>query len=383
MITDLWFRQDLADLASVGRLREPQTLTDLTSTTARMHDREVVVFCSNDYLNMRWHPALQTVLHDWSKPVGAGASRMVSGDLHPLQTTERALCAWLSAPSALLFSSGYAANVGAIGAVSSTDDVVFSDSLNHASIVDGCRLARSRTVVYPHNDVAALTQLIVANQPFRRGWIVTESIFSMDGDTAPLVALRRLADQFSLGLYVDEAHALGICGDQGRGQLNTQGVCADLMIGTFGKSLGVAGAFAAGSEALRSVLWNRARSFVFSTGLPLPQVALIQRAIQLVQSSDESRSRLIANINQLGRLLGELTTADARRAISPIFPVILGDEARTVACSRALLERGFFVSAIRPPTVPRGTSRLRITVSADHTLTQMEGLAHALRDCLL
>ncbi len=383
MTTDDWFLNEIADLKAQSRFRTPQMITDISPTTAKLSNRELTVFCSNDYLNLRWHPTFRLVLHEWQLPVvGAGASRMVSGDVDSIREAEHALCNWLQLPASLLFSSGYAANVGAIGAIAGPEDVIFSDALNHASIVDGCRLSRAKTVVYQHRDTAELEHLIQRAKPFRRGWIVTESVFSMDGDLAPLVELRALADLNQLGLYVDEAHSLGIFGDRGRGLLAASSVHADVLVGTFGKSLGVAGAFVAGSQALRQILWNKARSFVFSTGINVAQALLNKCAVGLIQSEDASRTALARNVAHLTANFAAMGTTSPRDVATPIFPVLLGSESAAVQCSEDLRRDGFFVSAIRPPTVPRGTSRLRITVTAGHTGPQIDALTTALESVL-
>lgn len=379
MITDHWFETEIADLQSQSRFRTPQMLTDLSPTKARLFGQEVTVFCSNDYLNLRWHPGFREALSDWTGPVGAGASRMVSGDVDPIRETETALQDWLGVQASLLLSSGYAANVGALTAIASSEDVIFSDSLNHASIVDGARLSRARVAVYPHRSVDALKELIQTQRPFRRGWIVTESLFSMDGDFAPLAELSALASQEQLGLYVDEAHSLGLFGPAGRGACAAAGVVPAVLIGTFGKSLGVSGAFVAGSSSLRSILWNKARSFVFSTGINVVHAVLLKQAISLIQLQDSQRQRLNNNCALLERHFRDLALPSPRESGSPIFPLLLGSEASAVECSAALRELGFFVSAIRPPTVPRGTSRLRMTVSAAHTEDEIAQFAAALK----
>lgn len=383
-MTTQWFEDDLAEQAANARLREPRTLHYLDATTADLGGKRVVVFCGNDYLGLRAHPRLAAALRGAvdAAGVGSGASRLVSGDLPIFNDAEQGFARFVGADAALLFTSGFAANVGAIPAIASAEDVVFSDALNHASIVDGCRLSRARTVVFEHANVAHLRAQITAQAHYRRAWIVTESVFSMDGDVAPLRELRTVADECGAGLYVDEAHGVGVFGPGGRGVCADRGVRADVLIGTLGKALGGAGAFVAGSHALRLWLWNRARSFVFSTGASVPNAAMALEAVRLLSESPALVDSVRSRASALRDALEQHGVSVGGDRDCPILPVLIGDDSLAVAVSRRLLERGFFVSAIRPPTVPRGTSRLRITVSAAHTNEQIEALAAAVKDSL-
>lgn len=383
-MTQHWFESDLDEQRAATRLREPRTLDYRDNTHAVLSGSLVTVFCGNDYLGLRSHPQLANAVREQLTldTVGSGASRLVSGDIPIFGEAETAFARFVSSEASLLFSSGFAANVGTLPAVATTGDVIFSDALNHASIVDGCRLSRARTVVFEHANTRALIAEIAAARPFRRGWIVTESVFSMDGDIAPIADLRRIADREGLGLYVDEAHGIGVFGAGGRGVCSEQNARPDVLIGTLGKALGGAGAFVAGSRALRLWLWNRARSFVFSTGVSVPNAAMALAGIQLVEAEPGRISAVRARAAQLRAALRARGVIAGGRDDCPIVPVIVGDDARAVSVSLALLERGFFVSAIRPPTVPRGTSRLRITVSAMHTEDEIERLATATSECL-
>lgn len=383
-MTDHWFEADLAELRATTRLREPRTLHYLDHTHAVLNERLVTVFCGNDYLGLRSHPCLVDEINRQLalNTVGSGASRLVSGDLPIYSEAESVFARFVGTQASLLFSSGFAANVGTLPALATTGDVIFSDVLNHASIVDGCRLSRARTVVFDHANPRALQLAIAAARPFRRGWIVTESVFSMDGDVAPIGELRSIADREGLGLYVDEAHGIGVFGAGGRGVCAEQAVRPDVLIGTLGKALGGAGAFVAGSHALRLLLWNRARSFVFSTGVSVPNAALALAAVRLLERETDRIRTVRSRAMQLRAKLRALGVPVGGRDDCPIVPVLLGHEARALRVSSALLDRGFFVSAIRPPTVPRGTSRLRITVSAMHTELEVEQLAVAINECL-
>ncbi|MBZ0234053.1 MAG: aminotransferase class I/II-fold pyridoxal phosphate-dependent enzyme, partial [Deltaproteobacteria bacterium] len=294
------------------------------------------------------------------------APRLITGNVALCEELEHALASLHGATGARLFNSGYAANTGVIPILAEKGDVVFSDELNHASIIDGCRLSRAQIVVYRHNDLEHLSELLAAH-PGRRRLVVTESIFSMDGDLSPLGTLRELTAAAGAILMVDDAHAVGAVGD-GRGLGWSAG--ADVVIGTLGKAFGAAGAYVLGTAALVDVLWNRARSLVFSTGLPVPALAAGLAAVRLVSSEEGTTLR--------ERLERHRRTIDSA---SHIVPFVVGDDRRAVAAMNRLMEAGLLVQAIRPPTVPVGTSRLRLSLSAaltDADLGQIMGALDAL-----
>lgn len=336
----------LAELDEAGRLRAPISLPP-----------DALVLCSNDYLGYAERP-LET-----SAPAGSGASRLISGDHPHHRAAEQALAGWVGAEDALLFTSGYAANVGLMSSLAARGDLVISDALNHASIIDGCRLSRAEVAVVPHRDVDAIASKL-AGSVHRRRWVVTESYFSMDGQSPDLRSLREVCDAHGAGLIVDEAHALGVFGRGGRGLCAEAGVRADVLVGTLGKSLGLQGAFVAGPAVLRRWLWNRARSFVFSTGpSPVISAAVPDRVTTLIED-EARRARLHDASDALRaglRARGANVPTDNH---GPVVPWILGGETEAVEMSRALLARGLFVQAIRPPTVPPGTARLRFTLNA-------------------
>lgn len=363
---------ELADLDRRGLLRLPPE-------PGQPERGGLLVLCSNDYLGYSAAP--------WPAgggDSGAGASRLVTGERAEHAGAERAIAAWLRVGASLLFASGYAANVGAIAALARRGDVVLSDALNHASIIDGCRLSGARVIVHPHRDVAAVERALrevrsgaaggAAPPPAERPrvWVVTESLFSMDGDTPDLRALRALCDAHDAALYVDEAHAIGVLGPEGRGLCAEVGVRPDVLVGTLGKALGLQGAFVAGAPVLRTYLWNRARSFVFSTGV---SPALAARAVERVERAardDEGRARLRENASRLRAGLGRLGVATPADSRGPILPWLVGSPSEALALSRALREEGVVVQPIRPPTVPPGTSRLRITATAALTSADIE-----------
>lgn len=314
---------------------------------------------------------------------GAGASRLVSGHLSFHQEAEEHFARHFGAGSALLSSSGYAANVGALSSLLSSDDVVFSDTLNHASLIDGIRLSRAQVVVFPHNDTEALRRAVRARPDRRRAWIVTESLFSMDGDLAPLAEIEEIALEHGCQRYVDEAHSTGVLGPQGRGNCHELAHPPEVRMIGFGKALGSSGALIAGPTALRPWLWNHSRSFIFSTAIAPGPVAAARCATVLLASDPTPLERLRANI----ALMREAFTAEGIFTLAthpevPILPVLIGDDGAALKLGEALLERGYFVHPIRPPTVPMGTARLRITVSAAHEPEELRAFVATLANLL-
>lgn len=357
---------DLDALAQQGLLREP-----LAPSTALLD------LCSNDYLGYARDPWPELDARS-----GAGASRLVSGNLGEHTLAEGAIASWLGAESALLFSSGYAANVGVLTALAGRGDLVVSDALNHASIIDGCRLSGATIRVTPHLDVDAVASALASSTGMRRRWVVTESYFSMDGDTPDLAALRAVCDAHDAALIVDEAHALGVFGPEGRGLAAAASVRPDVLVGTAGKALGLHGAFVVGSRALCHWLWNRARSFVFSTGISPALAAAIHQRVTRARTDDAARARLAAAAQQLRGAIVELHGAERVRGHGPIIPWVIGDPSTAVSISNRLRERGILARAIRPPTVPAGTSRLRITATAGLSETDLDTAVTALRTAL-
>lgn len=326
-----------------------------------------IVLSSNDYLGLaRTPPALAEGPTPAESPdPGAGASRLVSGERPEHLGLERDLAAWLRTPAALAFSSGYAANVGLLAALAGPGDLVVSDALNHASIVDGCRLSRARLAVVAHRDAGAVERALAEHHgESGRRFVVTESYFSMDGDSPDLVALRRIADDHGAALLVDEAHAVGVFGPEGRGLAAARGVVPDALVGTFGKALGAQGAFVAGSAELIAWLWNRARPFVYSTGLSPLIASLVRRNVAFVRQADPARTRLAALAERLRASLRAFGYRVPDASHGPVVPLLVGPSRAALELSAALAERGIWVPAIRPPTVPEGSARLRLTVNA-------------------
>lgn len=366
---------------AAGLLRRLRPIDGPQDPWVTIEGRRVLLLCSNNYLGLATHPALREAAaraaRDWG--VGAGASRLISGSLRLHEALEEQLAALKGTAAALLFGSGYQANVGAITALVGSDDAVFSDELNHASIIDGCRLSRARVLVYPHNDVEALAALLTRHSA-RRRLVVTESVFSMDGDSAPLAAICDVADRYGAFVMVDEAHATGVLGPTGGGLVEAAGLRGRvaLQVGTLGKALGTYGAFVAGSRAVVDLLVNAARSFVYTTALPPPAVAAAAAAVNVLQAEPQRRQQLAANASTLWHGLRD-AGLQVGAAPGHIIPVHIGDAERTMQWSEALLAAAVFVQGIRPPTVPPGTARLRVTVMSTHTATDLAAAVNAFR----
>ncbi len=376
-----WAEEELASYDERGLKRFLEPLQSPQGAVVTVGGRALVNFSSNDYLGLandaRIAEAAAAALSRHG--VGAGASRLLVGDSEAHQSLERRLCRFESSEAALLFNSGYAANVGVLSALCGPLDVIFSDELNHASIIDGCRLSRARVEVYPHRDVAALEKRL-SSASARRKLVVTDAVFSMDGDLAPLEQLVDVCARRGAALVVDEAHATGVLGPRGAGLCEEKGLSSrvDVRIGTLSKALGVFGAYAATSRPVRELLVHRARSLVFSTALPPAICAAAERAIDVCETDESLRKRLWRNIHRFAEGLRRLGFAVEPR--SAIFPVVLGAPEAAVAAASRLRERGLLVKAIRPPTVPEGTSRLRFALSAAHTDSHVDAALEALAE---
>jgi 8-amino-7-oxononanoate synthase len=339
--------------AAIGAAKEQNLFRDRPPVT----ENHSLSYCSNDYLGLaRDRPPPEAT--------GAGASRLVSGDLPIHAHLEVAVAGLVRQAAALVFTSGYAANVGLLSALAGPGDLVVSDAWNHASIIDGARLSRARIAVVPHLDLDAV-EAALKDRAERRAFVVTESYFSMDADCPDLAALRRLCDDQGAALVVDEAHALGVLGPEGRGLCAAAGIQADALVGTFGKAFGAGGAFVAGCPSLVTWLWNRARSFVFSTGLSPVVAAGALQGLRRAQGEPQRRERVGQAATRLREGLEGLGVHIV--GLGHIVPWIVGEPGKAVAVASALTDRGLSVRAIRPPSVPTGTARLRLTVTADHS----------------
>jgi 8-amino-7-oxononanoate synthase len=379
-----WIDAELEALAAKGLRRSLEPLASAQGAVVRVGGRSLVNLCSNDYLGLAGDPRLRRAAAEAAEAegAGAGAARLVAGDLAIHGRLERRLAAAKGTEAALLFNSGYHANAGVPPALVGRADAIFSDVLNHASILDGCQLSRAALVRYRHLDVEELEGLLSRTRA-RRKLVVTDTVFGMDGDAAPLREIAELCDRHGAMLYVDEAHATGVLGPTGGGLAEALGVAdrVDVHMGTLGKALGSFGAYVAGTRALVDWLVSRARTFVFTTALPPAACGAALAALDLVAAEPERRARLHVLSARMKAGLERLGFS-MRGVVAPIFPVILGEEERALAASRALRERGFFVRAIRPPTVPRGTSRLRVSLTAGHDQAQVDGFLGALEETL-
>jgi len=372
--------QRLDELAELGLYRRMRLVSGPQGPRVTLDGAPVLLLCSNNYLGLADHPRLREAAADaalrWG--VGAGASRLVSGTMTAHRELEDRLAAFKGTEAALLFGSGYMANVGVVAALAGAGGVAFSDELNHASIIDGCRLAKARTVVYRHGDVEHLAWLI-GQSGADGGVVVTDSVFSMDGDVAPLAELLDLAHRNGLRLIVDEAHGTGCVGPGGRGAVAAAGLdgAVDVVVGTLGKALGSYGAFAACSARMAEYLVNSARSLIFSTALPPAVVAAAGAALALLEEEPARVDGLQANASALRDELAR-EGFDVAGSTTQIVPLVVGDAAAAMALCEAALERGVFAQAIRPPTVPEGTSRLRLAVMATHTKGELREAARTL-----
>ena len=350
-------------------MRTPRIVESAQASELVLDGRRVICMCSNNYLGLANHPQIAQAAREAATAYGFGAcaARHITGSSSCHVRAERAIADFMGQPKALLFSTGYSANVGSVQALSTRDTLVLSDELNHASLIDGCRLGRGQVRIYRHGDVEHAAALLRDERHhYRAALVLTESVFSMDGDQAPLVALRDLTHRHRAALIVDEAHALGVVGSSGRGLCAQLGVSADLVTGTFGKAFGASGAFATGPAPVVRWIENCARSYLFSTA-PSPVVAAAAVvAIALVEAAEQGRTRLSENAARLRAGLRELAYP-VPEGDGHIIPVVLGAASAATRVSAHLLEHGVFVHGIRPPTVPAGTSRLRLTPMATHS----------------
>ena len=367
-----------------GLYRRRRVIESAQGARVVLDGREVVLLCSNDYLGLagaqELRDAAAAAALAWG--AGSGASPLVSGHMELHRELEEELADFKRAEACVLFGSGFLANTGVVATIAGPGDVILSDALNHASLIDGCRLARARTVVYPHCDVDALAAEL-GRVPPGRGVIVTDAVFSMDGDLAPLAAIAELAERHRARVIVDEAHATGVVGPGGRGLVVELGLedRVDVVVGTLGKALGSYGAFACCDAAAAELLVNRARTMIFSTALPPPVVGAALRALRLVRERPEIVDRLRDRARTLRACL-RAAGLPAEPGEIPIVPLMVGDAEAAVRASERALEEGVFVQAIRPPTVPPGTSRLRVVATAAHARDELARAAACLSEAV-
>ncbi|MBK9161797.1 MAG: 8-amino-7-oxononanoate synthase [Nitrosomonadales bacterium] len=418
-------QRDLDERAAQGLLRRRRTLDSPQSPHIAVDGAPYLSFCSNDYLGLANHPqlkeALQQGVQQWG--AGAGAAHLVSGHFTPHHELEQQLAAFVGKPAALLFSTGYMANLGVVQALVGKDDTVFADKLNHASLNDAMLLSRAKVQRYRHGDMAQLDSLLAKQQGGRK-LVITDAVFSMDGDIAPLPELLALCEKHDAWLLVDDAHGFGVLGAQGRGCLSHFGLDGEsgnpserdelqgaaqratthtalvgeelastrysrspaqpgfervILMGTLGKAAGVSGAFVAADRVVIDTLVNHARSYVYTTAAPAALAVALMASLRLIEQGDELRDHLFRLIGKLRASLADLPWA-MMPSDTAIQPLLVGDNRQALALSEALRERDLWVAAIRPPTVPQGTARLRITLSAAHSVEDVERLSGALHE---
>jgi len=381
-----WISQQIAELDRQTLLRRRRTIDPLAGGRCRVEGRECWNFAGNDYLDLAHDPRLIAAAQTAAADAGTGAtaSALIVGHTSWHTQLEEKLAAFEGAEAAILFPTGFAANLGVISSVVGRGDAVFSDRLNHASLVDGCRLSRADVTIYDRSRLDELDRALSAAASARRRLIVSDSLFSMDGDVAPMAELCDLAESHDAMLMVDEAHATGIFGDRGRGiseQADVEGRVS-LRVGTLSKAIGAAGGFVTGSTELINWLWNRARTQVYSTALPPPTCAAAAAAIQIIQEEPQRRELLLERSTRFRQKLRSAGFSTPTAAIGPIVPVLLNDADLVMQVAAELERRGFLVGAIRPPTVPQGTSRLRITLSFAHEDELLDELLSILLEVL-
>ena len=373
---------ELDERAAHGLLRNRRTLDTPQSPHITVDGKPYLAFCSNDYLGLASHPqliaALQQGAQQWG--VGAGAAHLVSGHFAPHHDLEKQLAAFVGKPAGLLFSTGYMANLGVVQALVGKGDTVFADKLNHASLNDAMLLSRAETKRYRHGDMAQLAQLLEQTKSGRK-LVITDAVFSMDGDMAPLRDLLALCEQHDAWLYVDDAHGFGVLGEHGRGSLSYFGIASRRIIymATLGKAAGVSGAFVAAEQAVIDTLINHAHSYVYTTATPPALSVALSQSLQLIAQGEALRTHLKRLVTQLRNGLSDLPW-QLMPSATAIQPLLIGDNQQALKLSEGLRERGIWVAAIRPPTVPQGTARLRVTLSAAHNEADVAQLIGALHE---
>ncbi|XZE32081.1 aminotransferase class I/II-fold pyridoxal phosphate-dependent enzyme [Pirellulaceae bacterium SH501] len=375
--------RELQERDRTGLLRHVATWSPISARLIQSPDgRKLVHFGSNDYLSLSWHPmVLRAAAASHFERYGAGASPLLSGHTRAHETLRRQIAELENTKQAALFSSGFAANVGVVSALAGKGDLIFSDRLNHASLIDGCRLSRATTHVFPHGNMEALRQLVSQHRGAgRRAFVVTDSVFSMDGDLAPVRDFEQLAEQYDLGLIVDEAHATGVYGERGAGLLEECRCVSDrwIKVGTLSKAIGCSGGFVAGPRCLIDYLENVARSFIYSTSMTIGNCLAAAASVELLSGMVLERRTLrktsVALRERLQKIGHRVGAGD-----SPIVPVYCPSVEEVLAWSRRLLELGFYVPAIRPPTVPANGCLLRVSLNTSHTDADLDGLVEACR----
>ena len=374
----------LLELEAKGLKRSLTIVESATGPRVTIEGKDTLLMCSNDYLSLANHPLVKEAAIKAIEKygVGSGASRLTSGTMTPHIELEEKIKEFKKTEAALVFNSGYNANTGLIPSLTSKGGYVFSDKLNHASITDGCLLSRATLKRYPHSDARALEKLLREAGNADK-LIVTDGVFSMNGDIAPLREITRLADKYNATLLVDDAHGAGVLGKNGRGSLEHLGIKNPFVIqmGTLGKAMGTFGAYVAGSKKLKELLINKMRPFIYTTSLPPAICAAGIAAIDVMRNEPWRRKKVLENAAVVRKALNK-EGFDTLKSSTQIIPVVIGDAGKTMAISRKLLAKGLFVQGIRPPSVPKNSSRLRLTITAGHTDADIEFAIKTLKEVL-
>ena len=375
LMLDEWLSQRIEKTKEAGLYRELRTMNTAPLPEMLIDGQRQIVFSSNNYLGLandqRLVDAAETILHEFG--VGSSGSRLTTGHTDWHQKLEEKIAHFKQTEAALLFSSGFLANVGVLSSLPEKGDVILSDQLNHASIIDGCQLSKADTVVYNHIDMNDLEKKLKETVSYKRRFIVTDGVFSMDGTIAPLDQIILIAKQYDAYVIVDDAHATGVLGEKGRGTSEYFGVYPDVVIGTLSKAIGTEGGFVAGSKVLIDFLLNHARTFIFQTAMPPSICAASHAALEIIEESNEKRQLLFSNVKRVKNSLEEMGYI-VKGDLTPIIPVIIGDPQDAVMFAKKLQENGIYAPAIRPPTVPNGESRIRLTVTSAHGSKEIDYL---------
>ena len=375
LMLDEWLSQRIEKTKEAGLYRELRTMNTAPLPEMLIDGQRQIVFSSNNYLGLandqRLVDAAETILHEFG--VGSSGSRLTTGHTDWHQKLEEKIAHFKQTEAALLFSSGFLANVGVLSSLPEKGDVILSDQLNHASIIDGCQLSKADTVVYNHIDMNDLEKKLKETVSYKRRFIVTDGVFSMDGTIAPLDQIILISKQYDAYVIVDDAHATGVLGEKGRGTSEYFGVYPDVVIGTLSKAIGTEGGFVAGSKVLIDFLLNHARTFIFQTAMPPSICAASHAALEIIEESNEKRQLLFSNVKKVKNSLKDMGYI-VKGDLTPIIPVIIGDPQDAVIFAKKLQENGIYAPAIRPPTVPNGESRIRLTVTSAHGSKEIDYL---------
>ncbi|MCY8517613.1 8-amino-7-oxononanoate synthase [Bacillus atrophaeus] len=372
---DEWLSERLDRTKEAGLYRRVRTMNSAPQPEMNIDGKKQIVCSSNNYLGLandkRLISAAETALHHFG--TGSSGSRLTTGNSIWHEKLEKKIAGFKRTEAALLFSSGYLANVGVLSSLPEKGDIILSDQLNHASIIDGCRLSKADTAIYRHIDMVDLEGKLKETQRYQRRFIVTDGVFSMDGTIVPLDQITLLAKRYNAFVIVDDAHATGVLGENGRGTSEHFGVCPDVVIGTLSKAVGTEGGFAAGSAVFIDFLLNHARTFIFQTAIPPASCVAAYEALEIIENSNEKRQLLLSYIKKIKTALLEMGFV-VKGDLTPIIPVVIGDAQKAVIFAKRLQEKGIYAPAIRPPTVAIGESRIRLTVTADHSVREIDKL---------